>query len=225
MRLADFLSYLKNAASLDLLEVMNDFNAFLSSTATEAEIAMWIPFVAGLVAVFAVGLFAYKLVKPLSAIVMGYMGYFVGEEIYHALIQARFENCPEWVGYILGGVFAALFLFVGFVKFSYVLFSLAAVGGYCAIGFYLDENMILALGGALLAGFLMITLVRTSVILTTSFGCGLLTVGLLSGLFPKVEAFDLRIDNWTAVALMVVMFFTFATFQFATNRRRKEYIE
>ena len=225
MTLAKILSYLKDATSTDLFEAMNDFNAYLTNMAKEAEIAVWILFVAGLVAVFAVGLFGYKLVKPLSAIVAGYVGYFLGEELYHVLIKARFESCPEWVLYVMGGVFAALFLFLGFVKFSYVLFPLAAVSAYYAIGFYFDGNTILALGGALLAGFLMITFVRTAVVLTTSFGCGLLTAGMLSGLFPKVEAFALKIDNWTAIALMAVMFFLFATFQFVTNRRRKEYIE
>lgn len=225
MTLAKILSYLKDATSTDLFEVMNDFNAYLTNMAKEAEIAAWILFVAGLVAVFAVGLFGYKLVKPLSAIVAGYVGYFLGEELYHVLIKARFESCPEWVLYVMGGVFAALFLFLGFVKFSYVLFPLAAVSAYYAIGFYFDGNTILALGGALLAGFLMITFVRTAVVLTTSFGCGLLTAGMLSGLFPKVEAFALEIDNWTVIALMAVMFFLFATFQFVTNRRRKEYIE
>jgi hypothetical protein len=225
MTLEKILSYLKDATSTDLLEVMKDFNAYLTNMAKEAEIAAWMLFVAGLVAVLAVGLFGYKLVKPLSAILAGYVGYFFGEEIYHAVIKAHFENCPEWVGYVAGGVFAALFLFFGFVKFSYVLFAAATVGSYYAICFYFDENTLLALGGALLAGFLAITFVRTAVVLTTSFGCGLLTAGMLAGIFPKVEAFDLRIDNWMAITLMAVTFFIFATFQFVTNRRRKEYIE
>ena len=74
MTLAKILSYLKGTTSPDLIEVMNDLNAYLTNMAKEAEIAAWILFVAGLVAVFAVGLFGYKLVKPLSAIVAGLRG-------------------------------------------------------------------------------------------------------------------------------------------------------
>ena len=225
MTLADVLAYLKGAPSKDLLEISSDLNAFLTNCAAELDMAAWILFAVGLVAVFAVGLFGYKLVKLLTALLAGYAGYFIGAEIYHAVIKVQFEKCPEWVVYITGGIIAALFLFLGFVKFSYVLFALSAFGGYSVVYYYLDGNLLLALGGALLAGILMITLVRSSVILVTSFGCALLSVSFLAGLLPKVEAFRLEIDNWTAIGLAVLMFFVFATFQFVTNRRRTEYIE
>ena len=225
LTLAKILSYLKGVGTKDLFEFANDLNEFLTNAAAKAEIGAWVLLASALIAVFAVGLFGYKLVKPLASLLMGYVGYFIGAEIYSAVIKQHFESCPQWVLYVVGGVFAALFIFLGFVKFSYVWFALAAVGGYVAVSFYSNGNLILALGGALLAGFLTVTLVRTAVILMTSAGCGFLSIGLLSGLLPKVDAFRPNACNWAAIGLMAMMFFIFATFQFVTNRRRKEYLE
>ena len=224
MTLARILTYLKGAITKDLFDISNDLNEYLTKVAERAEFSAWMLFAVGLALVFVVGLFAYKLIKPLSAILGCYAGYFIGAEIFYVLLKNRFESCPEWVAYVLGGVIAVCFLLLGFFKFSYVLFAVGALSGYFAIHFYIDSQM-LAIGGAFLAGMLMITLIRTSVIFLSSFGCCIFTVSFLSGMLPNVEAFQLELDNWTSLALAVLMFFIYATFQFVTNRRRKEYIE
>ena len=225
MTLAKILSYLQGATSKDLFEVAKDLGRFLTNAAAKAEIKAWIVFLAAFVAVFAVGLLGYKMVKPLAAIFCGGIGYFVGTEIYHALIKVRFEGCPQAVAYVLGGVIAAGFLVLGFFKFSYVLFALGAFSGYFTVMFYMENGTVLAIGAALLAGMLMITLIRTAVIIVSSLGCAVLSVSFLSGLFPKVEAFQSKPDSWAFIALTAILFFIYVSFQFATNRRRKEYIE
>ena len=144
MTFADLISYLNGAASKDLFEITSDLNRYVTDMATQAELAAWIVFAIGLVAVLAVGLFAFKWIKPLSALLSAYVGYFVGVEVYDRWIQACFEACPEWVAYIFGGVFAVGFLLLGFLKFSYVWCAIAAFCSYCAVGFYFEDAQLLA---------------------------------------------------------------------------------
>ena len=223
MGLSDLLSYIGRASSKDVFGVLTDLNEKLSAWAKEIDISAWILFAVGLILAAAVGFFAYKLIKLIMALGFGYIGYFVGVELA-GLFSDKAEWLPEWSCYVFGAAVAIVFLGMAFAKFSYALFAVSGIAGYCVTLFYFDSQ-VLAVGGAIVLAVLSVTMIRTVFILASSFVCGMLCASFLAQLLPKVEFLQMVEGKWFSLCLALGLTAVFAVVQFVINRRCSETVE
>ncbi len=217
MGLSSLLSYLQGVEAKDLFTVLSDVNGAIVRFAAD-KCAPWLIFAFGISIALITGLLGYKLKKVTMAMATGYAGYFIGMALFTAVVQVRFPSVPEWVMYLCAFAVAALFLVLGFVKFSYVYFVMAAVCGYFMLVFYTDSRLV-GLGGALVVGVLAVLLPRVSYILASSVGCALLTVSFFHGMLPEVAWLELSIENEVSLVLAACVAVIFLLVQTVTNIR------
>lgn len=155
-----------------------------------------------------VGLFSYRLIKLWMGLSVGGIGYFVGTALF-TLLDGK-ADMPDFLQYVFGGIIALAFLYLGFHKFSYVFFGLAATIGSFVVITYFPEERLLAAGGAILAALLAVFFFRIAVALISSFVGGMVLVGMLGELASDVEALQFQAgDNiafYIGLGITVVFF-------------------
>lgn len=220
MSVTDLIDFAK---SKDIFSALESFNGLLEEWADRLNMNVAILLWAGVALSVIIGFFGYKLIKPIMALGFGYIGYFVGEGIFD-LLSEHITQIPDWTVYVIGGVVAVLFMCLAFIKFSYAMFTVAAVFGYF-IAFFYTQDSVLAIGGAFLLAMLSVLLIRTVFILLSSFVCGITTVSLLSHIFPKASLLQLGNNQWMAICLTIGIALLFAVVQFVINRHAGEEVE
>jgi hypothetical protein len=219
----DLLNLINRASTKDLYTVLSYINEKVCALAERLSIGSWILFLLGMAVAAVIGFYGYKLIKLVMAAGLGFVGYIVGNALAE-LLGESFTWLPTWSGYLFGAIIAVLFLFLAYIKFSYVLFAASGIAGYIITLFYF-ENSALALGGAVLLAILSVTFIRTVFILASGFSCGMLFVGCLSQLLPKVEFLQLREGEWVSLILALGLAAVFAVVQFVNNRHCGETVE
>lgn len=212
------LAFLKHPDPWALLE---SFTEWLTHLAESLSVATWIPFAVVLVLAVILGQAGYRLIKLVTALSLGVVGYFLGEPLY-ALLCTRVPEAPEWLIYAFGGAVAILFFALAFAKFSYAWYGIAALFGYVLLQQLLPSGYkLLSAGGALLFAFLGVCLVRAVFILVTSLLASGVAVTCLGAIFPQQSVLQLG-EHWGACAILLGLALLFAVIQFATNRKKKE---
>ena len=108
------LAFLKHP---DLLALLESFTESLTQLAESLSVAAWIPFAVALVLAVILGQAGYRLIKLVTSLSLGAVGYFLGELLF-ALVRTRAPEAPCWLIYVFGGVAAILFFALAFAKFS-----------------------------------------------------------------------------------------------------------
>lgn len=222
MSLSGCLNYLGSIGSKDVYQLLNDLNGNIALWAEKSKIPALAFLIAGLVVAAVIGCFGYKLIKPTVAVIMGYFGFFVGVEAYNLLLP-KAGWLKGWGIWVIGALLALIFLSMTLKRASYALVVVAGVGGYLMTSFYID-NILIALGGALVVAMITAHLVRTAYILVSSTVAGFLTVSLLGEMFPKVMQLQLAPGKWIPLTFVVLAAALFAIIQGVSNRHRGERI-
>lgn len=135
------------------------------------------------------GLWAMRLIKPISALIVGGVGYLAGTEIYRLLVAniGFMEKWPEWGKYIAGGVLALVLAILGWKKCLHAVLVVYAIAGYYLASYYFANNVWVGIAGALLLTLLAAFVVRFAFILVTSASSAYLLVLAVGKLLPKLS--------------------------------------
>ena len=215
MTFADVLTYLKNIPSKDVFALINDLEGGLIYLADKCKIPSMIFFIAGIALALIIGLATFKLARPTLIIVGGFFGIMAGSALFYEL-WAKFTWMPAWLCYVFCILGAAILLCITVGKPSGALAFYVGLLGYLAAFFYLSD-VIVSLAIAFVCTLIASLFPRVCCICISSFVGGLLTVGFLSMLLPKVN--ELRFGNsWTAITIALVITVAYALVQFANSR-------
>lgn len=218
----DFSTYIEEATSMDVLEVLNKVNDLLVRGAEKVKIPHVAMFLIAAVLAVVIGVMGYRLMRPAVAILLGLFGLAVGVELIEALPKLP-TWVPEWTPWIVGILVAAAFFFMGYFRPQSSLAAISALAGYFLVSFYTD-NVVLAWGGAILLALITAHLVRSSLIWITGIASGFFTVSFLSRVFPKVEQLQIGYDNWIGFVIVGVAVIFYVFVQYVMNRHRSERI-
>lgn len=218
----DFSTYIEEATSMDVLEVLNKVNDLLVRGAEKVKIPQVAMFLIAAVLAVVIGVMGYRLMRPAVAILLGLFGLAVGVELIEALPKLP-TWVPEWTPWIVGILVAAAFFFMGYFRPQSSLAAISALAGYFLVSFYTD-NVVLAWGGAILLALITAHLVRSSLIWITGIASGFFTVSFLSCVFPKVEQLQIGYDNWIGFVIVGVAVIFYVFVQYVMNRHRSERI-
>ena len=218
----DFSTYIEEATSMDVLEVLNKVNDLLVRGAEKVKIPQVAMFLIAAVLAVVIGVMGYRLMRPAVAILLGLFGLAVGVELIEALPKLP-TWVPEWTPWIVGILVAAAFFFMGYFRPQSSLSAISALAGYFLVSFYTD-NVVLAWGGAILLALITAHLVRSSLIWITGIASGFFTVSFLSCVFPKVEQLQIGYDNWIGFVIVGVAVIFYVFVQYVMNRHRSERI-
>lgn len=217
--MGNWLGYLRDLSAKDMYQVLADFNDLFSEWADSLGISAVIFFAVGLALALVFGFGGYKLVKLITALSFGGIGYVVGEALF-TFFKARADWLFDWGAYLVGGVVAVAFLCMAFSKFSYALFTMFAFAGYFVTSFYFNDAMI-AFGGAILLAMLSVIFIRWVYILTSSFLCGFFAVSFLSQILPSVEFLQMKEGNWLSLCCALALVLVFAVCQLVVTRKAR----
>ena len=218
----DFSTYIEEATSMDVLEVLNKVNDLLVRGAEKVKIPQVAMFLIAAVLAVVIGVMGYRLMRPAVALLLGLVGLAVGVELIEALPKLP-AWVPEWTPWIVGILVAAAFFFMGYFRPQSSLAAISALAGYFLVSFYTD-NVVLAWGGAILLALITAHLVRSSLIWITGIASGFFTVSFLSCVFPKVEQLQIGYDNWIGFVIVGVAVIFYVFVQYVMNRHRSERI-
>ena len=218
----DFSTYIEEATSMDVLEVLNKVNDLLVRGAEKVKIPQVAMFQIAAVLAVVIGVMGYRLMRPAVAILLGLFGLAVGVELIEALPKLP-TWVPEWTPWIVGILVAAAFFFMGYFRPQSSLAAISALAGYFLVSFYTD-NVVLAWGGAILLALITAHLVRSSLIWIMGIASGFFTVSFLSCVFPKVEQLQIGYDNWIGFVIVGVAVIFYVFVQYVMNRHRSERI-
>ena len=218
----DFSTYIEEATSMDVLEVLNKVNDLLVRGAEKVKIPQVAMFLIAAVLAVVIGVMGYRLMRPAVAILLGLFGLAVGVELIEALPKLP-TWVPEWTPWIVGILVAAAFFFMGYFRPQSSLAAISALAGYFLVSFYTD-NVVLAWGGAILLALITAHLVRSSLIWITGIASGFFTISFLSCVFPKVEQLQIGYDNWIGFVIVGVAVIFYVFVQYVMNRHRSERI-
>ena len=205
-----FIQHLKSALA-DMVSSIKDI-------ATDINIAEAVVLVAAMLFALTAGVFGYRLLKFICAVGFAGVGYVVGSAIFDfLLLQEGMENLPAILTYVFGGVLALLFFFLGFKKFTYVLFAVAYLVGYNFFwGFFGDDTV--AMGAGLILAVLSVLIVRVMVILLTSFAGSLTAISMVGALLPETAMVQIGGENDFALIVALGLGVIFALVQFLFAR-------
>ncbi len=218
--ISESIAYLKNIIHKDIFQLLTDFNGNIAKWADMSHIPTLVFGIVGILLALLLGFVGYKLIRPTMSLLMAYGGLIVGDQLFRVL-DAKWINMPDWLSWFFAVGIAILFAVMAFARASYVWVILAGIGGYCTVLFYVDD-VILALGGAVVLAVLVSYLIRTAYVLLTGIAAGLLTVDFLFILFPKATVFSLSIEKPMSLIIAGSVAMVFILTQFATNRYRGE---
>ena len=214
------LAYLKNIITKDIFQLLADLNGNIARWSEMFGIPTLVFGIVGILLALTIGFAGYRLIRPTVSLFMAYGGLLVGDQLFRVL-DVNWIDMPDWLSWVFAGALALLFAVMAFARASYVWVILAGIGGYCTVLFYVD-NVILALGGAVVLAVLASYLIRTSYVLVSGIAAGLLTTNLLFILFPKATVFNVRIETPMSLIIAGSFAMIFILTQFATNRYRGE---
>lgn len=167
------------------------------------------------------GLLAMRLIKPLSALLLGVCGYGAGVRIFQYLTAnvSFMEKCPDWSKYVLAGVLAVVLAILGWSKCLHVV-----VAGYAVIGFYLAINYVtksiwIGVAGAVLFALIAACVVRFAFIVFASGASAYVLVLSLGKLLPKVEWLQVAsAERVIPICVVCVVALVFILIQSETTR-------
>lgn len=192
---------------IDLLAKWNDKLADLAGRMSVDSLVLYIG--AGVLAVL-VGFAGMHLAKLLCMMGLGGVGYMIGVELF-GYLQSNVNALAKWpdfLSYIFGLVIALIFCVFGWKKCLYVMYAAFALLGYHLVTQYLTQNMLLAIGGAILLPMIAAFIMRVAFIALTSAAGGFALVSILSAIWSNVSVLQLGFNNnaiWIAVGAAVVM--------------------
>lgn len=166
-----------NLALFCLETVKNDLQTFASKIHLDAS---WLMIATAVLALI-VGIFGYKLIKLWMAVTAGFIGYWGGAALFTFLTEKSelIAKLPEFSGYILGGIFAVAFLYLGWRKFSYVMFTWFVVLGMAIVEKYTNNPLVFL-------SFFGIFIKDSLISPISMYLAGGLLLGLLATLFARV---------------------------------------
>ncbi len=181
-------------------------------------------YIVGLLLAVGIGVFGYKLIKLLLALIAAGIGYYlVGVQLYNLFVQMTGLQLVGMLAYVPAIIFAVLFFFIGFKKFSYAFYTIMALIGFL-ITYVFTQAIFLAVGGAVLLALLCMFMVRVSFILLTSLAAGFISVLCLHGMLPNILLFDMAFDNMIGVLVALGVSLIFAIVQLIITRNDGEHI-
>lgn len=215
---------LSNFVAKGVYQILSNVNNFVSSVAKECGIKDAIFFALLAVAFTVIGVLGLRLKKPVSAVLMGGMG-FLGGYVLYSLLYGKIDFLSkisiekETMAIILGAILAVVLVFLGWKRFMYVFVAVASAFGYYIAAHYLSANMFLDFAIAALVGLLCLCFVKLAMILFTGFGGALFTVSFVSQLLPKVNALQLGAEgNDVGMLIVLCLSVIFVAIQLFTTR-------
>lgn len=197
---------------------VSDVIQSIKNLAADLNVAEGLLFVVGAVLALVVGLFGYRLLKLVSAVGMGVVGFGVGSALFDFLmLQGILPELPGFIAYILGAVLALVFAFLGYKKFTYALFygAFSIISGFV---WGLTGDATIAMGLGLLLAIIAILIVRVATVLLTSFVGSFLVIGFAGQMLT--DLIDINIasansDLGLLIALGLGAIFTLLQFLFS----------
>lgn len=212
------ISELMHTGTGDLLAKINEG---IETLADKTQMNTTVFYILAIAVAVVLGLWAMRLIKPISALLLGGVGYLAGTELFGFLTEkvGFMEKCPDWVKYIIGGLLALLLAVLAWKKCLHaVLVAYAAVGYYLAINCIVD-NVWVGIAGALLLALIAACVVRFAFILAFSTASAYVLVLSLGKLLPKVEWLQLTdTKNIAATVLFAVVAIVLTLIQRETTR-------
>lgn len=204
MGLQNFL----NHKPLELVDMLTDNLAELAAKMHVQEMVLYILAAVSAVLIGFVGL---HMVKALSMISLGAIGYLVGVELFHWMQTGikGLDAMPDFLVYVFGAVLAILFFIFGWKKCLPAMFVLFGLVGYNLVVSYVpNANVWLGIGGFVLLAMLASLIFKVAFIALTSAIGGFCLTGLLGVMLPDVQYLQLGsepIAVWVATGVAVVM--------------------
>ncbi len=208
----------------DLFSLLSNLTTALNDGAAALGIPALVFQIAALVLAAVVGIFGYKLIKLLTAVAAGVVGYYlVGAELYFLVCSWFNLTLPDWAVYIPAAVFAILFFFLAFKKFSYTFYTVMGIIGVVLTYFY-SQNILLAIGGGLFLALLAMYMIRFAFVLLTSLAAGFVGVSVLSAVLPDVAILKISLENWIGIAIAGGVALVFIIIQMIITRNDQKTI-
>ncbi len=218
--MTDALSMFTSIVSKDLFTLMQELNGCIDRWADKLNWHAAILYGAAILLSILFGCLAYKLRRPLIALLLAGGGYLLGCELYLVMEQSA-DWMPTVLAPIFGSILAIIFFSLACAVPSVSLVLTMGVLGGCVASFYLD-SVLLICGAALLLAFLAALIMRTTYILVTSCVASLFTVSFVGGMLPSVKAFQLATETWYSFLIAGGLFVVYLLIQFEINRYRRE---
>lgn len=202
-------------------ELLNKFNNKLDWIVEQLEWNTTVYYILTLALGVVLGLLAMRLIKPLSALLLGVIGYGAGVRIFQYLTTnvSFMEKCPDWSKYIFGAVLAVVLAILGWSKCLHVV-----VAGYAVIGFYFAFNYItnsvwIGVAGTILFALLSAFVVRFAFIVFASGASAYVVILSLGKLLPKVEWLQVAsAERLIPICVVCVVALIFILIQSETTR-------
>ena len=184
------ISDLMHTGTGDLLAKINEG---IEKLADKTQMNTTVFYILAIAVAVVLGLWAMRLIKPISALLLGGIGYLAGTELFGFLTEkvGFMEKCPDWVKYVIGGLLALILAVLAWKKCLHAVLVLYAIAGYYFASYYFANNVLVGIAGALLLTLLAAFVVRFAFILATSAGSAYLFVLALGKLLPKVSFLQL----------------------------------
>lgn len=212
------ISELMHTGTGDLLAKINEE---IETLADKTQMNTTVFYILAIAVAVVLGLWAMRLIKPISALMLGGVGYLAGTELFGFLTEkvGFMEKCPDWGKYIIGGLLALLLAVLAWKKCLHaVLVAYAVMGYYLAINCIVD-NVWVGIAGALLLALIAACVVRFAFILAFSTASAYVLVLSLGKLLPKVEWLQLTdTKNIAAIVLFAVVAIVLTLIQRETTR-------
>lgn len=202
-------------------ELLNKFNHRLDWLAGQLGWNTTVYYILALALGVVLGLLAMRLIKPLSALLLGAFGFIAGIRTFEYLIisVSFMEKCPDWSKYIFGAVLAVVLAILGWSKCLHLV-----VVGYGVIGFYLAMHYVTysiwaGIAGALLFALLSAFVVRFAFIVFASGASAYVMILSLGKLLPKVEWLQVAsTERLIPICVVCVVALIFILIQSETTR-------
>ena len=212
------ISDLMHTGTGDLLAKINEG---IEKLADKTQMNTTVFYILAIAVAVVLGLWAMRLIKPISALLLGGIGYLAGTELFGFLTEkvGFMEKCPDWVKYVIGGLLALILAVLAWKKCLHaVLVAYAVMGYYLAINCIVD-NVWVGIAGALLLALIAACVVRFAFILAFSTASAYVLVLSLGKLLPKVEWLQLTdTKNIAAIVLFAVVAVVLTLIQRETTR-------
>ena len=215
------MSKISDLMHTDIGGLLAKVNVGIERLAAKTQMNTTVFYILAIALALVLGLWAMRLIKPISALVLGGIGYLAGTELF-AFLTGKvgfMAKWPAWGKYIIGGLLALLLAFLAWKKCLHaVLVAYAVAGYYLAINCIVD-NIWVGIAGALLLALIAACVVRFAFILAFGTASAYVLVLSLGKLLPKVDWLQLTdTKNIAAIVLFVVVAVVLTLIQRETTR-------
>ena len=188
--------------------LMNRIDRMIDGWAEWSKIPVAVFFAIGLALALVVGLFGCKLLRLVLSCGFAGLGFTIAAELV-ALFPINAGSALPWINIGVGVVLAALFLWLSFRRFSYMLFMLLVAIASYIVAFYTAGSITLSICLGVFVALFAMRYVRFVFRLMTSFVGGALAVRFLGNLLPDVSFLQLGDESaafFVAIGVVVVFF-------------------